>query len=164
MKTLSIFGFIFFLMSAAGGCKGTPNSDDVQREKQEQMSMQATLAVGMPAIVNFQEKRMLKMILELRDTEIKTTTYIVDMNGKLHKLCPSIGFGFPYSTQYTNPSRIAGYGEGRFPMPQADPNGLFSPPAADGTWVMCMNTETKKLSPVYVEPRVIVSPFKLDVK
>ena len=46
-------------------------------------------------------------------------------------------------------------------MPQADPNGLFSPESAEGTWVLCSdpsgNGETR---PVYVEPRIIVSPFK----
>lgn len=152
--------FLILILSAAYVCMGDAceNSDDVQRRQQEQLNTQANQEVGMPAITRFQEKRMLKMILELRDTEIKTITYTQDMNGKLHKLCDSIGFGFPYATQYTNPSRVAGTS---VILPQADPNGLFSPTAADGTWVMCLNTETKKLSPVYVEPRVVVSPFPL---
>ncbi len=162
-----LVAFMFVLMSAEGGCdNGIEGSDKIQRRQQEQLSLQATQQVGMPAIVNFQEKRMLKMILELRDTEIKTITYIVDFNGKLHKVCDSVGYGFPYATQYTNPQKIAyaSHQTGVATLPQADPNGLFSPGSADGTWVMCLNQETKKISPIYVEPHVIVSPFAMDVR
>lgn len=144
-----------------------PNSDDIANRQQEQLSKQSVEQVGLPSIVNFQEKRMLKMILELRDSEkLPTTTYITDMNGHLHKICDSIGYGVPYAVQYTNPQKINYYNfRGNYnisQMPQADPNGLFSPPSADGTWVLCLNPANKKVSPVYIEPRIIVSPFALN--
>ena len=127
--------------------------------------MQAIEQVGMPAIVNFAEKRMMKDILEMRDRNIPTTTYIVDMNGKLHKICDSMGFGLPYATQYTNPQRALRYSElpehGNLALPQADPNGLYSPASADGTWVQCIDPKTKKATVLYIEPHVIVSPFPL---
>lgn len=162
MKRLALFLLPLALLTA---CPEAPaDSDTTMRRQQEQLSRQAAQQVGMPAISKFQEKRMLKMILELRDTEIKTTTYIVDMNGKLHKFCSSIGFGFPYATQFTNPMKETYTGrEGITTIPQADPNGLFSPGSADGTWVMCLNPETKGISPVYVEPRIVVSPFEIKV-
>lgn len=148
------------------GCNFTPSSDQIQNKKQEEMSKRAIEEVGLPAIVNFQEKRTYKMIYELRDTEIKTVTYIVDFNGRLHKICDSIGYGIPYSTQYTSPERQANNVEtqmsGSLALPQSDPNGLFSSPSSEGTWVLCFNKETKKMSPVYIEPRIIVSPFGLD--
>ena len=147
---------------ALAGCDIEPSSDDVQRQKQEQISQQGNQQVGMPAITNFAEKRMMKDILELRDQDVATTTYIVDLNGKTHKLCDSVGFGLPYATQFTNPQRVVHSGNGPVTLPQADPNGLFSPAAADGTWVQCVNPQTKKATVVYVEPRVIVSPFPLD--
>jgi hypothetical protein len=134
------------------------SADQQQHIVQERMNKQSNMTVGMPSIVNFQEKRILKNILELRDTEIKTVTYTQDMTGKLHKLCTSIGYGIPYATQFTNPMRIT---SGGHELPQADPNGLFSPTSAEGTWVLCLNPETSKMSPVYVEPKVIVSPFEL---
>lgn len=125
--------------------------------------MQADQSVGLPAIMNWQEKRILKNIFELRDQQIKTITYTQDLNAKLHKLCDSVGYGIPYATQYTNPQAIAYRGSqvGVAVLPQADPNGLYSPASADGTWVMCLNPETKQLAPVYVEPHVVVSPFAL---
>ena len=49
--------------------------DQIANEKQEQLSKQAVQEVGMPAITNFQEKRVLKQILELRDTKLSTVTY-----------------------------------------------------------------------------------------
>jgi hypothetical protein len=157
MKAL-ILVVSMILISSFVACDLEETSDMKQRRQQEQLSKQGNQQVGMPGITNFQEKRMLKMILELRDTEIKTTTYIVDLNGQLHFLCNSIGYGVPYGVQYTNPMRVT---RGNVTIPQADPNGLFSPPSADGTWVLCLNGETKKLSPVYIEPKVIVSPYAL---
>jgi hypothetical protein len=47
-------------------------------------------------------------------------------------------------------------------LPQADPNGLFAPSSAEGTWVMCKDPGGSDVRPVYIEPRIVVSPFKLD--
>jgi hypothetical protein len=47
-------------------------------------------------------------------------------------------------------------------LPQADPNGLFSPASAEGTWVLLKDPNGKETRPVYIEPRIIVSPFKLN--
>lgn len=143
-------------------CEEEKSSDAIQRQGQERLSKAAAMQVGMPAIVNFQEKRILKNILELRDTEVRTITYTQDMSGRLHKLCDSAGYGIPYATQYTNPQRVYEDGHGTVAIPQADPNGLFSPASADGTWVLCYNKGAKKMSPVYVEPHIIVSPFALE--
>lgn len=143
-----------------------PTSDQVQRHAQEQLSAQGNAVVGMPSIVNFQEKRILKDILEKRDQSIVTITYTQDMNGVLHKLCDSVGFGISAATQYTNPQRISSGSDGNghygtVTLPQADPNGLFSPASTEGTWVMCKDPNSDKVAPVYTEPRVIVSPFPL---
>ena len=150
----------FLILTA---CPDTESSDYKQKIEQEKLNQEAHRQVGMPAIVNFQEKRVFKMILELRDTKISTVTYTQDMNGVLHKLCNSIGFPIPYATQYTNPQQVT-YGSGIGGvaiLPQADPNGLFSPASAEGTWVLCMDPKTKDVAPVYVEPRVVTSPFEL---
>jgi len=139
-----------------------PTSEDIQNAKQEQTNKQAVETVGMPAITNFQEKRILKDIYELRDTQIRTWSYTQDMNGHLHKLCDSIGYGIPAATQYTNPqAKPSGY-YAEPPIPQADPNGLYSPASAEGTWILCKAPNQDKTVPVYVEPRLIVSPFALN--
>jgi len=143
-----------------------PTATDIEAQKQEQLTRQGINSVGLPAIVNFEEKRTLKTILELRDTKISTITYLVDMQSKLHKLCNSIGYGLPYATQYTNPQMATwSSNRGSVVLPQADPNGLYSPAAAEGTWVLCLDPNAKDkdnaVSPIYIEPRIIVSPFPL---
>jgi len=141
----------------------TESSTQIERRKQEELSLQAVQSVGMPAITNFAEKRMFKDILELRDRSVPTTTYLVGMNNQLTKLCDSVGYGLPYATQYTNPMRVGGDGtHGYVTLPQADPNGLYSPASAEGTWVLCVDHKDGKAKPIYVEPRVIVSPIALQ--
>ena len=132
--------------------------DQLQHDQQEVL-LQAATATGMPAIVNFTERKMLKRILEIRDQAINTTTYIVDMNGHPHKICDSVGYGFPYSTQFTNPSQNPSKD---VVISQAEPNGLFSSPTSEGTWISCVDPVSKNMQVVYVEPRVIVSPFPLS--
>ena len=137
------------------------NSDYAQREQQEQILKEGGRQTGMPAIKNFRERKLMKQIIEMRDQDgLVTYTYTVpETTGRPVFLCNSIGYGLPAATQYTNPEKVEYQGT---TLPQADPNGLFSPSSAEGTWVMCTDPSgTGKTRPVYVEPRVIVSPFKL---
>ena len=153
LLALPLFGLL-------AGCN-EPNSTQIERRKQEELSMQSVTQVGMPSIVNFAEKRMMKDILELRDKNVATTTYLVGMNNQLTKVCNSIGYGLPYATQYTSPQRLAFDGHGTATLPQADPNGLYSPASADGTWVLCVDPNDRQPKPVFIEPRILVSPFEI---
>lgn len=154
----------------------TKSADEIQKKQQETMLKEATAQTGMPAIKNFRERKILKDILELRDQEgLVTYTYLFnELNGKLIFLGQTIGYGIPYATQYTNPQKFDfgwldnGYSmrENRYisgVIPQADPNGLYSPASAEGTWVLMKDPNSSKVVPIYVEPRIIVSPFKLNV-
>ena len=151
------------------GCDLSPtaNTDEKVAVQQEQMQSQALAQTGLPGITNFTELKMVKHLYELRDQKIATYTYVPDMNGKLWHLCNSIGYGLPYATQFSNPQRRVFYSSTNaahsdYDLPQAEPNGLFMPSAAEGTWITCSNPNGQgSLEPVYIEPRVIVSPFKL---
>ena len=147
---------------ALTACDQTQTSTQIERQKQEEMSKRGVESVGFPSITNFAEKRMMKDIIELRDRNTPTTTYLVGMNNQLTKLCDSVGYGLPYATQYTNPQRISDYAHGVAAIPQADPNGLYSPASADGTWVLCVDHKDGKAKPLYIEPRIIVSPMPLQ--
>jgi len=145
------------------GCDDRKSSDRVQREQQEAIAMHATMSVGMPAITNFAEKRLLKDIYELRDKMQPTYTYLAgEQSGVIgEKICDSLGYGIPYATQYTNPQKMI-YSDGGghvLTLPQADPNGLFSPASADGTWIMCKVPGTDKIAPQFIEPKVITLTF-----
>lgn len=142
------------------GCTGN-SSDEVQRKQQERILAEGTSQTGMPAIINFRERKLVKMLLEVRDQEnLNTYTYTyAEQSGKISFFCNSVGFGIPYATQYTNPQKYVLNSSGAV-LPQADPNGLFMPSSAEATWVMCKSPKGE-VKPVYVEPKVIVSPFKL---
>ena len=118
----------------------------------------------MPGMVNFTEKKIMRRLYEMRDKNIATYTYMVDMNGKLHHVCDSMGYGLPYGTQYSNPEKVVSNGSQVYgTLPQSEPNGLFMPPSAEGTWVICAST-SGDFTPMYIEPRVIVSPFRLNAE
>ena len=169
LVTIPIILCSLFLFIAADddGCgeSKTAQADRTQREQQGALLQEATAQTGMPAIKNFRERKLLKDILELRDQDgLVTYTYTFsEMTGKYTFFCDSIGYGIPYATQYTNPERPAAFSgsAGTYALPNADPNGLFSPSNAEGTWVMCKNPDGKDVRPIYLEPRVIVSPFRL---
>ena len=166
MNKITIFAALAATFALAGCDSPVPTSDQIQNAKQEELSKQGVESVGLPAIKNFQEKRLMKDILELRDQpNLVTYAYIIDLNGHTHKVCDSIGYGLPYATQFTNPQRVARLEthDGITAIPQADPNGLFSPASADGTWVLCKVPGKDDVKPLYVEPHVIVSPFPLSM-
>ena len=165
------------LICRADSCEPEQTSNDTQRRQQNRLLDEATAQTGMPALKNFRERKLLKDILEMRDQDaLVTYTYLfAEMTGKLQFFCDSVGFGIPYATQFTAPETIQTYNLGsdagsstrRYGverLPQADPNGLFSPASAEGTWVLCRDPNGKGgTQPVYVEPRIVVSPFKLPV-
>lgn len=112
----------------------------------------------------------------MRDNDTLTTyTYLFsEQSGKLVYVGESIGYAIPASTHYTSPHQVqrviltrgdsdSGANWSHYVMPQADPNGLFSPSSAEGSWVMMLDKKTGKTTPVYFEPRIVVSPFRLDI-
>ena len=158
------------------GCKDSnPTADTLQREATQQSMQEAQRQVGMPAITNYQERKLVKWIFELRDrADLVTYAYIIDLNGNKHFLGKCIGYGIPYSVQFTNPQKIVegdkalGYdlsGVVNYPMvlPQPDPNGLFMPEGLSATWLIMVDPNNPKgdPKPVYVEQEILVSPFKL---
>ena len=146
------------------GCE--KNSDDIQRGQQELLLKEGTAQVGMPAIKNFRERKMLKDIIELRDQDgLVTYTYLWNQyTGKLVFFGETIGYGIPYATQFTNPQKADHMMGNYLVLPQADPNGLFSPASAEGTWILMKDPIGKKVLPIYMEPRIVVSPFKLKLE
>jgi len=183
------FGLLVAGIFLAGGAVGCNNhqvtSDDKERAAQEKLQAEAFAQTGTPNIKNFRERRILKDIYEMRDSEtLLTYTYLQNTipyvipgvtarGGSLVFLGDTIGFGIPAATQFSNPHKLAtarlktGYSDNPAhwhqvsgSLPQAEPNALFSPGSAEGTWIMMINTATKKAEPQYVEPRVLVFTFK----
>lgn len=171
MKRICSFLSIFLLLFTLSACdinRGRNVAGERQRAATQQLTAQADIAVGMPGVTNFTERRFAKLLYELRDQEMSTYTYIADINGKLHFVCRSLGYGIPYSVQYTAPeapqffkSQLTGVVGQEWQVPQPDPNGLYMPTGLSATFVMCVDKEGE-LRPIYMEPEIIVSPFELN--
>lgn len=162
-----IVGFAVFDADPSG-CDGTkPTADAKTTEAQETMLARSVDQVGLPNIIHFTEKRRAKRIYELRDQAgVETYTYQYDMMGHLHFFCNSIGYPLPYATQYSSAERVAKSGETPYSnnvtLPQAEPNGLFMPAEAHGTWVECINPKNPNETGVaYSEPDVVAMPWPM---
>lgn len=156
-----VIGFVIF----ASGCKIEESTDKKQRKATEQMAKEAEAQVGMPRIANFTERKFVSYLFELRDQDgYSTYTYIVDMNGGLHFVCESIGYGIPYSAQFVNPEKKVYGTQSVTTLPQPEPNGLFVPDGLSATWILCVDSESKQVRPIYSEPQLLVSPFPLKQK
>lgn len=164
---LALMVAIMIPLMGADGCgaqdQETSETTQEQREQTQEMVGQAHDKVGMPQITEYSERRLLKRIMELRDGMISSHTYLVDFQNNAKKLCRSMGYGLPYGVQYVNPQKMIeeDHGPDNAVIPQADPNGLFSPRNVNATWVNCV-TKDGGQKPVYTEEMVITSPVPLD--
>lgn len=179
MKKYLLLSVMAITLTFTTSCEDTPsqkvNSDRVIAEKTEIVQEEANRQIGLPNIVNFQEKKLMKMIYELRDQEnIITHTYLMnEITGEVGQyLGKTLGYGIPYSTQFSNPLKIwdqekHGGANSKYEdngeiqlLPQAEPNGLFVPEGLSATWIFLID-EDGNPRPTYVEPAIIVSPVKL---
>jgi hypothetical protein len=160
-----IFLIIGYFVFSSGEIENT--ADDEQTQQTETMMLEAHRQTGMPDIINYQQKKLMKMIYELCDKEdlICYAYMFSDYQGKLIYIGKCIGFGIPFSAQFSNPERElypGGYNRGFGAIPQPEPNGLFMPTSSSATWLIMIDPETKEPRPVYFEPTIVVSPFKLQ--
>ena len=159
MKKLIMTGCVLLALTITGCNQSHANRRTETRETARLVS-QSHDAVGMPNIQNFQEKRIMRTILELRDqANLSTFTYITTLDGKLVFIGNSIGYGLPASVQFTAPHAYSG---GSYSLPQAEANGLYMPEGLSATWIMLVNPESGEAEPVYIEQEIIVSPFRLN--
>jgi hypothetical protein len=142
------------------------DADKKQAAQTAAMMKEAHAQVEMPAIVNFQEKKLAKMLYELRDKEgVVCFWYLKSLEGMPVYQGKCIGYGIPYCVQFSNPERVVHqttYNGGSFgTLPQPEPNGLFMPQSLAATWLMVIDPTTGNARAVYIEPEILVSPFPL---
>lgn len=151
--------FVGFLFIAACG------SQSIEREQQEanQLSLIQNQPVPNLGGYSFERDVVIQTYLA-RNRTISTYTYtMTEIDGKIIEICASIGYPIPYATQLTNPLQIGGANGAVVSNPE--PNGLYSPDAAEGTIINCANNDGT-ITPTYWEPRVFALPYRIrsDVK
>lgn len=177
MKRFTMFNMIAMIavvaiMFISTSCwESKKSADRIQTLQSETAFDEAQREIGMPNIVNWMQRKTLKEIYELCDQE-KLICYAYLFNpfqGKLIYLGRCLGYGIPFSAQFTNPEKtVEGDKElgkdwsGHFIMkkPQADPNGLYMPTSSSATWVILVDEEGEPYT-VYMEPNLVVSPIPM---
>lgn len=157
LLTISIVGMLT-------GCDG--GSRQEEEDYQETLMQQSNDKVGQPEITEFYEKKQAKEILELRDdSDLVCYAYTkCEGTGKYVYLGRCMGYGLPYSTQYTAPEASV-YQHGTLvTLPQADPNGLYLPEGLSATWLYLIDETTGEAQVTYAEPEIIVSQGKLPAR
>ena len=168
MKMKKLLIIIIIAGIILSGCSQTTQTVDTQQIKEtERLQQEAQSQIGMPNIKNFYEKKMAKEVYELRDdANLITYAYMQNLEGKFIFLGQTIGFGLPYSTQFSNPEKYlddpnGSIDAGSLILPQPEPNGLFVPEGLSATWLQYINPDTGKREVIYAEPSIIVTQSKL---
>lgn len=160
---------VALLFSVVGCDSKVPTADQQLAKETADAGAEANRQTGYPAITNYQEKKLVKLIYEERD-KANLICYAYFYNREKGTigafLGKCVGYGIPASVQFSNPERIVRQGSSggtwyRGPMPQPEPNQLFMPEGLSATWLMLVNPHTTKADPVYIEPLITVSPFPL---
>jgi len=173
-KAISIWLVLIMVLSTLilSGCAPSEEATSTTKEKeyQEKLMSQANDKVGMPDITEFYEKKLAKEIYEKRDdSSLICYTYSQNLNGKFVYVGECMGYGLPYSTQYTNPDKYLDdpngtCDAGSVVIPQSDPNGLYSSGTADATWLMMVDEATGENYIMYCEPNIIVTEHKIPAR
>ena len=101
--------FAIVLTSCVDSANKAPSADQELAKQTEQAMQEANRETGYPAITNFQEKKVMKYIYELRDQEdlVCYAYFFNEIEGKLGDFIGKcIGYGLPYSTQFSNPEKV----------------------------------------------------------
>ncbi len=160
LATIVLAGLTVVTMTSCSGSSARETETQQTKEIMDQIQYE----VGMPDIQNFYEKKMAKEIIELRDdSDLVCYAYTQNRDGQFVYLGRSMGYGLPYSVQYTAPEYIArsGSSTGYAILPQADPNGLYMPQSADATWLMLIDEETAEAGIMYIEEDLTITQTKL---
>lgn len=157
-----------FVLAALFGCEHIETEQAKEAEKVNSQQSQYSKGQPIPAFNWSLERDLVIKTYELRNKKVATHSVWRSITGVIEGDCPSLGYGLPYDVSLTNPlapSRTY-WGRGRGSsidvVEQPEPNGIFASKSTSATWVMCVN-ETGSLDPLYVETKVTVYPYNLNV-
>ena len=133
--------------------------EEIQQSQTQQLMDEAIRQIGLPNIKNFWQRKLLKMIYEIADqSDIITYAYTFNQfTGKFRYIGRAIGFGVPFSAQYTNPDQVVETYRGSVVIKQPDPNGLYMPTSSSATWIILIDENTGDLNLMYIEPLLTVT-------
>lgn len=157
------------LIANNGNCSQDTNPAAERQAEATRTAMDgADREVGMPRMVNYAQRKLLKNAYEDMDQTTLTYVYTQGIDGKFVCIGQAIGYGVSLGTQFTAPSypqyvqmpqNISNVVE---MMEQPEPNGLYSPSSGEATIVDLINPKNGEAHTAIMEPRVLTVPFELD--
>lgn len=160
MKKIIGLSLILLILFAVVACDFERDATQEQKLQTEVLMKESQNQIGMPNITNFFEKKIMKEILEkCDDPKLITYLYTINLEGKYVYRGRGIGFGVPYSTQYTNPQKYVKYHG--VVIAQADPSGLFKSSGMSATWYLMIDEATGDYHVEYWEPCIVVKQTKV---
>jgi hypothetical protein len=154
-----------FLLSSCGW-QSTDPAAQRQAEATRSSMNAADRQVGMPRIVNYAQRKLLKNAYEDMDQTTLTYVYSQGLDGKFVCLGQALGYGVSLGTQFTAsqyPQYIVMPNTNNVTemMDQPEPNGLYQPTSGAATIVDLINPDTGEAHTALIEPNVVTVPFKL---
>lgn len=151
------------VLVALSGCNIEKTQDSKDRAAANAQQSQYAKSQPVPKY-NWSLER--HLVIELQNARnLKAATHSVwrSNTGLIEGDCASIGFGIPYDTSLTNPLKAVGNrAYSLTSIEQAEPNGIFISKNTSATWVMCSG-DNGSIEPIYIESKVTVYPYPLDV-
>lgn len=144
---------------ALTSCTQADINQRAERDATARNQQQLLISQPIPAFDWSQERDSLIQIYRLRNEARNTWTVVYSDMGQPLWSCPSVGFPIPGGTQLTSPQQAIG----TVVVPLSEPNGLYTDPSTNSTWVLCVR-KNGDVVPVYTEPKAMAFPFPVSVK
>lgn len=169
---LSVLLIAFILI----GCDDTPSQDKELRKQEtaaiNDLQQRKNSVVDIPNLTDFRPADMFARTMEEQDKGVQAYAYMLSpYSEKFFFVCVAAAFPYPGGTQFTAPSITKtlddGTGVAGWTVPQADPNGLYTPETAAATILPCwanehdVNNTGNKFESTYFEDNIVVLPGPL---
>lgn len=131
-------------VAAVTGCTGsTPSGQQVENQQQSQDTRSLVNDQPVPHF-NYSQIRQTMIDAEtIASDGTQTTSFFFQMGDPDPVFsCPSIGMPVANTAQLSNPDQVdpdPNSSGGSVTIPQMDPDGVYSPSASTGTYVICVN-------------------------
>jgi len=151
------------------GCEIDNSTATLEAKKVSAQQSHYAKAQPVPAFDWSFERDLIIQLYTLRNEKVATHTVWRSDYGMIEGDTPSIGYGIPYDTSLTNPLMTSDEDQEGMDkqalgvIEQSEPNGIFASKNTTATWVMSSDSETGQILPIYVESKVTVYPYPVQV-
>jgi len=165
-----VFLFTLFCIFTVTGCYNSTVTDKEAEAVEKQLAMYTTAQPTPSFLWSFERELVIELFKARNKVAVTHTVWRSDY-GMIEGDCKSLGYGIPYDVSLTNPLQIQRrYIEDNFGktavtgvVEQQEPNGIFTSKTTSATWVLSIDPETGGIEPIYVESKVTVYPYPVEV-